>query len=636
MRTTGLTLLALTLTACPKDPTETGDTEFPAICNAGTQWGEGKQAFRDATADWGLDVLNPEATRINAVDFDGDGWTDLALRRATDAPDDFSEGGTRNTWLLRNDGQGGFEDVTESSGVRTPRDEANGVRGGQVWAFADADNDGDLDLLTAMTDLNNGYDETTELMLNNGDGTFSLGDAGGDVRYDGETSPAGVSWTDYDRDGFVDLWIPENYIAQDRLYHNNGSAKFTDVTYDVEVNTKAWNDEDNLNNGLSHSYAWSSLACDLNNDGWPELMAASYGRAPNLLFQADGDGTYTNRSVDSGYAYDELTDWTTNYNAQCYCMENPDDEDCDTCPDPPSELFCQNLYEGFGGMYRWNHDSDRELYRLGGNSGATTCADVNNDGWMDLLTSEIVHYDVGDTSDPAELLFNQQRDDVVFERPGNEVAGLTRERTETYWNDGDMTNAVFDFDNDGWPDVFIGSSDYPGCRALLWQNQRDETFATVPYSVGIDHTRSHGVGVADFDRDGDLDVVLGHSGSRCYDDCYDTFNVRFFENVTGEEDGVLGNFVQLRLEGDTANRAAIGARVQVTSGGVTQTQEVGGGHGHYGAQQDLALHFGLGAACEAEVTVRWPDAELSEQSFTVGGGYRYHVVQGQEPTPDAL
>ncbi|MFH1469738.1 MAG: CRTAC1 family protein [Pseudomonadota bacterium] len=614
--------LLLLAVGCPNKP---DDSSTSAICHGGTHWTAGHVAFRDATADWGLDVLNPEATRISAVDFDGDGWTDLALRRATDAADDFSAGGTRNAWLLKNTGQGGFEDVTESSGVRQPRLAASTSRGGQVWAFADVDNDGDLDLFTAISDGSDAVDETSEILLNNGDGTFALGPGGDDLHYDGDTTPASAAFTDYDRDGFVDLWVPEYDMAQDRLYRGNGAGSFDDVTYDADLNTKAWTDVDNLNAGLCHSVAWSGLACDLNGDGWPELMSASYGRAPNLLFQADGDGTYTNRAVDSGYAYDDRVDWTDDESARCWCHLHPDDEDCEGVPEP--NITCNSDDDAF----RWDHAYSRERFRLGGNSGATICADVDNDGWMDLLTTEIVHWDVGSSSDPSELLINRRQADVAFSRPGNEVTGLTREHSSVDWNDGDMTGAVFDFDNDGWPDVYIGSSDYPGARGLLWQNQGQDTFVSVDPGEGIDHHRSHGIGVADFDRDGDLDVVVGHSSARCDTDCYDSFNARFFENITGEDVGEQGNFVALHLQGTAANRAAIGARVQVTAGGYVQTQEVGGGHGHYGAQHDLVLHFGLGAACAAEVTVRWPDAELSEQTFTVGGGSRYLVVQGAEP-----
>ena len=186
---------------------------------------------------------------------------------------------------------------------------------------------------------------------------------------------------------------------------------------------------------------------------------------------------------------------------------------------------------------------------------------------------------------------------------------------------------MFDFDYDGWPDVYIGASEYSGNRGLLYHQTAPEQFAAVPIEDGIDHFRSHGSVVADFDRDGDLDFVVGHSSSRCDEDCYDSFSVRLFENLMGDD----ANFIQLELAGDGANASAIGARVSVTAGGVTQTQEVDGGHGHYGNQDDLTLSFGLGAACEAEVTIRWPDTDLTEQTFTVGGGYRYQVAQGKAP-----
>jgi hypothetical protein len=104
--------------------------------------------------------------------------------------------------------------------------------------------------------------------------------------------------------------------------------------------------------------------------------------------------------------------------------------------------------------------------------------------------------------------------------------------------------------------------------------------------------------------------------------------VRYFENVLG--DG--GNWVKLHLTGgEGTNRAAIGARVEVRTGDRLQVQEIGGGHGHYNIQHDLALTFGLGPACEAEVTVRWPDAALTTERFTVQSGHRYEVRQGEPP-----
>jgi hypothetical protein len=108
--------------------------------------------------------------------------------------------------------------------------------------------------------------------------------------------------------------------------------------------------------------------------------------------------------------------------------------------------------------------------------------------------------------------------------------------------------------------------------------------------------------------------------------------VRYFENLIGD----AGNWLQLRLEGGAGtNRSAIGARVRVRTGDVVQTQEVGGGHGHYGVQHDLALHFGLGGACEAEVEITWPDGARTAQRFEVQAGYRYDVLQGEMPRASA-
>ncbi len=616
-----LLLTALLLPSCKKD---TEASVLPAICNTGSQWSEGTTAFADATTAWGLYDIEAIGVVINAVDYDGDGWTDLAVRHHGGV-DDFSDGGTRNTWLLRNTGEGRFEDVTEASGILTRRDDDDAAgRPGQVWAFGDVDSDGDLDVYTgcpsAVTDCDG---QTSEIMLNNGDGTFALGPVS-DIADGG--SPGGVAFVDADRDGNLDLWVAEYGTAQDKLYQGDGAGGFTDITSAAGLQTSAWSSISSLNEARSHTNAWSALACDLNNDGDPELLAASYGRAPNHLWQSSGGADYINRSIESGYAFDDGLDWSDNESARCWCMLNPSDEDCAGIP-APEHIACSDEDDAF----RWDHAYDREAFRLGGNSGKTACADLNNDGWMDLVTSEIKHWDVGVSSDPSELMLNDGSEDVRFTRPGGESSGITRTHDGVSWDQGDITNSVLDFDLDGWPDVYIGASEYSGNRGLLYHQTAPEQFVAVPVADGIDHFRSHGSVVADFDRDGDLDLVVGHSSSRCDEDCYDSFSIRLFENQMGEDANVL----QLSLVGGSdTNAAAIGARVSVTAGGVTQTQEVDGGHGHYGNQDDLALTFGLGAACEADVTIRWPDGALTEQTFTLGGGYHYTVAQGSSPAVD--
>lgn len=611
------------------------------VCGWGARWSPGMVVFRDATEDWGLGALGVEGTRLAVLDADGDGWPDLFVRRGGNAPDDFNPGGARQSWLLRNTGNRGFEDLTERSGIRAPRGEqAPGIgRPGEVVAFADVDNDGDLDAYTGMsTGVRSALaQETSELLLNDGSGRFTLGPASGAIRREGQPDAvAGASFTDFDRDGFVDLWIAEHsYVPddssalvflQDHLFRGDGTGGFTDVTDLVGLTTRPWVDLDDLDRGLSHSRAWSSAACDLDGDGTPELLAASYGRAPNHLFQgrrdAGGEVRYENRSVASGYAFDEVQEWRDNEFAKCWCQSNPTAEGCEGVGRP--RITCSQP--------NWSHAFDRRPYRLGGNSGTTVCADVNNDGHLDLFTTEITHWWAGSGADRSELLVNTGEPDVRFVRPGNGTNGLARPQPTGAWDFGDMTAAIFDFDLDTWPDVYVGASDYAGNHGLLFHQVERGRFEPVRVEEGIDHHRSHGLAVADLDRDGDLDLVVGHSRARCDatlpDDCYATSAVRIFENLSPEGK----NWLQLELQGGPGvNRAAIGARVTVTTQGVTQTQEVGGGHGHYGVQHELVLTFGLGESCDAEVTVRWPDAALTVERHHLVAGHRFRLVQGARP-----
>jgi enediyne biosynthesis protein E4 len=608
-------------------------------CTAGTRWEPGTPAFRDATADWSLTGV--EGTRIAITDLDGDGWADVFVRAGGNDPDDFGPNGVRRSFLLRNTEDKHFEDVTIASNIRATRqDQGTLGRPGEVVAFGDVDNDGDLDVYTGMSTGIDGalWGESSELMLNDGTGVFSLGSEEAEIRRAADVDAvAAATFLDFDRDGHLDLFVAEhNYTPAgggsivylgDHLYRGDGAGNFTEVTEAAGLSTVDWVNIADINAGRAHSRAWSSAACDLDGDGTLEIMVASYGRAPNHLWQgqrdANGATTYLNRSVDSGYAFDGDQNWQDNEFARCFCQANPTDIGCDRVSAP--RISC--------GQLNWNHQYDREPFRLGGNSGTTVCADVTNDGHFDLFTTEITHWWAGESADRSELLVNSGEQMVRFDRPGLTTMGLERGNPSVNWDNGDITASVFDFDNDAWPDIYIGATDYAGNYGLLF-HQRDGKFEAVPVAEGIDHHRSHGVVYADLDHDGDLDVLVGHSHARCDAsepaNCYATRQVRLFENLLGER----GNWIQVALSGgEGSNRSAIGARVTVEAGGIMQTQEVGGGFGHYGIQNDTVLHFGLGTACEATVTVRWPDAALTTESATLVSGYRYEWEQGTSPHP---
>ncbi len=608
------------------------------ICNGDGGW-DGKSAlFVEATAAFGLAGEDrPRGLRLSAADLDGDLYPDVIVRRnvigARSTPSDVA---LRHFTALMNVAQADgrqLVDKTVASGLLATRDGGVG-RPCHVVVFGDIDNDGDVDVFCGMnvTQANLGEAiDTSEWLRNKGDGSFELvaeaSPFGGVLR----RSLTSATLVDHNRDGALDLWLGfnawGNAATADLLLAGDGKGGFVDVSGAEGLGTLTPTLA-NLQSGAAHRDTWGTGACDFNGDGNPDLYTTSYGRYFNGLWMGGGlrDGArYSDEMHTSQFDRDLDDDWTSNWNAQCYCAENPKAADCDTTPKPL--VNCASLKAAFGGKFRWNHATDRDPWRLGGTTAGAVCADLDRDGDLDAVQWGIVHSDVGASSDPSQVLINKGGAIPLFDHPAPKVSGLMHVWEGLSWNEGDMSGAVGDIDLDGRLDIVLAGSDYPGTRATVYLQQPDGTFKEVPFANSIDQPRAAGLVLVDLDRDGDLDVVLGSSRARCSGesgkDCPADEAVRVWRNNTISAGNSGGNWVEIALDGgvgaaadDATNRSAIGARVEVVTGTVTQTLELQGGYGHFGQQNDLVLHVGLGAACDIdEVRVRWPNAAAQVQTF---------------------
>lgn len=621
----------------------------PAICRVPKPWKD-QAIFSDVTDEIGIGRkgLAVDGVRLSTADLDGDLFPDLLIRNhkgQSSLRDDWK--GPRGFWLLKNGGKAGswtLTDNTKASGITATRDGKDG-RQAHVVVSGDVDNDGDLDVFmglsaafTPTSDVS--PSDSSELMLNDGKGNFTLTPANVFGSKDLRKTTSGATFLDYNRDGKLDLFVSyttwiNDLPVQNHLLAGDGLGGLSVVTTEEGLLTKPYAKLVDVESGAAHRNTWCATACDMNGDGDPDILTGSYGRYFNGFWLNGSKG-------DSGKRFDDLKDfshldrddnddWTSNWNAQCYCKDNPKAEDCDKCPPPVVQCKQLILPAYAGGGYRWNHPTDRKPYRLGGVTGTIMCADLDRDGDLDLVETTIVHPDVGPSADPLRVVRNDGKAVPTFEHIHGDVSGLMHTFPGQFADDvGDMTGAVFDFDNDGRLDILVASSDYPGTHAMIFHQKSDGTYEEVPVDLGISHFHAHGVAVADFDRDGDLDVVIGHSLARCNlapKECYPTNEVHAFRNDLKDN----GNYVELQLVGGAgSNKSAIGARVWLTAGGVTQMADVGGGFGHFGMQNDLVLHFGLGAACSIdEVKVRWPDGTLTTQSFkNVRANYLARLTQG--------
>ena len=522
--------------------------------------------------------------------------------------------------------QAGLTTAPQSSSLRRYLVETMG--GGGVALF-DCDNDGQLDIVVVN-------DSTIDHYLQGGDPMVTLyhqDTKSGSLHFADVTQASGLTtrgWGmgiavgDFDNDGLPDLYVTG--YGHNVLYRNLGGCRFEDVT------TKAGLQVD----GFSTGAAWA----DYDRDGRLDLFVARYVQTDLQHLPSPNPHAVGYRSI---------------------ILEMPDEMEGET-----DHLFHNRGDGTFVDVSQKAGVNDR--YKLHGMG--VVWGDYDADGWPDLYVTNddganfLYHNkrdgafeEVGVLSGTAlgphgETFGNMAADFGDFDRDGKLDLLVTRygnQSASLYWNGGeDFTDIAAkakiarptltpvkwgtgfgDFDNDGWPDIFIANGNFTSLMdtlqnesryaesILLLRNLGDRTFEEIADRAGLNEgplQSRRGTAFGDINNDGDLDVVV--------------FNAAGPPSLFINETHNSNHRVLFRLIGTKSNRAAIGARVTVYTSRMTQIDEVRAG-GSYNSTNDVRLHFGLGGnAMIDKVEVQWPSG-LKQEFKDVVSDAIYQIEEGQ-------
>jgi hypothetical protein len=499
-----------------------------------------------------------------------------------------------------------FTDVTARSGVKFVH--TSGAFGkkylpetiGSGCAFLDVDGDGWQDLLLINSTNWPGRSATKTypaLYRNNHDGTFTDITRGSGL--DVELYGIGVAAADADNDGRVDVYVTA--LGGNRLFRNLGAGKFADVTKAAGVgdggfSTSAlWFDYDHdgkLDLFVAHYVDWSidkDLFCTLDGKTKSYCTPESYKGQSPTLYHNRGNGTFENVTKRAG-----LSDGTSK--GLGVAMFDFDGD-------------------GWMDLFVANDTQPNRLYR---NKGDGTFADVAMGAGVAFSEAGVARAGMGvDTADYD----GSGRPSLIIGNFSNEMMALYHNEGTGLFIDDAPSSAIgraslltltfgcffFDYDLDGRPDIFAANGhvadDIERVQSRVRYAQRPHLFRnagqrkfeeTTAQSGGLAQTFvARGAAYADYDHDGDLDVVVTTNNGPAH----------LFRN----DGGNANNAVRVQLVGSTANRDGIGARVELTTAGGAKPWQIVKTGSSYASQSELPLTFGLGTATEVTaIRVRWP------------------------------
>jgi hypothetical protein len=506
--------------------------------------------FPDIAPQLGLTVSGKAGGTI-IEDFDGDDLLDIM------ASSSGLNQGRDQLRYFHNDGDGTFSDRSTEAGLK-------GVVGGLHICTTDYNNDGYVDVFIPRGSWLAGKGHhPPSLLRNNGDGTFDdVTEEAGLLFY----RPSAVAvWADYDKDGDLDLFAGSESIPSAgeinpcQLFHNNGDGTFTDVADKMGVATV----------GYVRGAAWG----DYDNDGLPDLYISRLDGG-SILFHNNGK--------------DESGQWSFT--------------------DVTEKAGVSQPFDGFACWF-WDYD---------------------NDGWLDVYVNG---YTVDNlTQAPGQVAADYMGRPFWAETPrlyrNNHNGTFTNVTQKAKLNHPlySMGCNFGDIDNDGWLDFYAGTGT-PNYDALIpnrmFRNAGGEFFQDVTTSGGFGHLqKGHGISFGDLDNDGDLDIYAQLGGMYAGD----TYQNALFRNP-----GNGNHWVELKLQGVRSNRAALGARIKVTvqnKNGIRNIYSSVTTGGSFGTSP-LQQLIGLGQAISIRsIEIAWPIAGSSQVFNDVKMDQAYRIREG--------